>query len=249
MARKKAAARSTLQIRSYGGLIRGRSKPVQQIAKALRLLVQEELSDAQETFHSGRNALAMYRTVGEVCWIQPLTQRCNLYFTRGTELTDEDGLLEGKSDRQRFVKVASLEAIDELPLREWIRESVELNADTVFDCLTFDEVLERLRTVALALPKTKETLTWGKPHFRVGEKIFCGCGEQHGCAKIGLKMEPAESVQLMKAPGVVKAPYSRPNDGWVQIDPAEFDDWDEIGRLIVGSFRLIAPKKVAALLD
>ena len=249
MAKKKAASRSTTTVKSFTGLIRGRSKPVQQIAKTLKTLVLEELPDAQETFHSGRNALAMYRTVGEVCWIQPLTHHCNVYFTRGTELTDEDGLLEGKSDRQRFVKVPSLEAIDDLPLRGWIRESVELNADTVFDCLTFDEVLERLRTIALALPKTKETLTWGKPHFRVGEKIFCGCGEQHGCAKLGLKTEPDEAALLMKAPGVVKAPYSRPNDGWVQIDPAEFDDWDEIERLVVGSFRLIAPKKVAALLD
>ncbi|MHC4875045.1 MAG: DUF1801 domain-containing protein [Planctomycetota bacterium] len=249
MAKKKAASRSAKTVKSFTGLIRGRSKPVQQIAKTLKTLVLEELPDAHETFHSGRNALAMYRTIGEVCWIQPLTHRCNVYFTRGTELTDEDGLLEGKSDRQRFVKVPSLEAIDELPLREWIRESVELNVDTVFDCLSFDEVLERLRGIALALPNTKETLTWGKPHFRVGEKIFCGCGEQHGCAKLGLKAEQNEAPVLMKLPGIVKAPYSRPNDGWIQIDPAEFDDWDEIERLVIGSFRLIAPKKVAALLD
>ena len=191
----------------------------------------------------------MYRTVGEVCWIQLLKSRCNVYFTRGTELTDSEGELEGTSDRFRFVKVPDESALQRLPLREWIRESVELNAAAVSGALSFDEVLGRLRAIALTLPQTKETLTWGKPHFRVGEKIFCGCGEQHGMASLGLKMPPDESTLLMKVPGVEKAPYSRPNDGWVQIDPAVFDDWDEIERLIVGSFRLIAPMRTVALLD
>jgi hypothetical protein len=56
-------------------------------------------------------------------------------------------------------------------------------------------------------------------------------------------MEPNESRLLMTLPGVEKASYSRPNDGWVQIDPHVFDDWDEIERLIIGSYRLIAPKR------
>ena len=40
-----------------------------------------------------------------------------------------------------------------------------------------DRALARLRKICLALPDTKETLTWGEPHFRVGEKIFCGFGD------------------------------------------------------------------------
>ena len=35
----------------------------------------------------------------------------------------------------------------------------------------------------------------------------------------------------------------------VSIDPAVFDDWDEIERFRVGSYRLIAPKKLVASLD
>ena len=38
---------------------------------------------------------------------------------------------------------------------------------------------------------------------------------------------------MMKVPGIEKAPYSRAGDGWVSIDPGEFDDWDEIERMIV----------------
>ena len=115
--------------------------------------------------------------------------------------------------------------------------------------LSFERVLETLQTICLALPKTNETLTWGKPHFRVGEKIFCGCGEDRGRPSIGMKMEAYESQLMMKLPGIEKAPYSRKNDGWVTIDPGEFDDWEEIERLIVASYRLIAPKRVVALLD
>ena len=38
-----------------------------------------------------------------------------------------------------------------------------------------ETVLNRMREICLALPDTKETMTWGKPHFRVIEKIFAGC--------------------------------------------------------------------------
>ena len=246
--KKKPAARN-VEPKSFAAILKGHDRSVQKLAKALRTLVFEELPDVQETFHGGQRPLAMYRTVGEVCWIQPLKNRCNVYFTRGTELTDIDGHFEGTSDRFRFVKVPDESSVEQLPLREWIRESVELNTSAVSGALSFEEVLNRLREIALALPQTKETLTWGKPHFRIGEKIFCGCGEQHGMAQLGLKMPPDEAALLMKVPGVEKAPYSRPNDGWVQIDPAVFDDWDEIERLVVGSFRLIAPKRVSKLMD
>lgn len=235
--------------RSFSGVIKGRSKPVQAIAMGLRELVMDELEDAAESYYGGHQPMAQYRNSADVCWIQPLTNRCNVYFVRGADLTDDRNLLEGKSDRLRHVKVKSIDAVSDLPIREWIRESVELNQAAVSDGLTFDEVLKRMRAVCLALPQTKETLTWGKPHFRVGEKIFASCSESQGRPSIGLKMEAAESKLLMKAPGVTKAPYSRPDDGWVSIDHAEFDDWDEIERLLVGSFRLIAPKRTSALFD
>lgn len=250
MAKKKSTSRSaSQQIKTFAGLIRGRAPEVQRLAKALRALVLDEMPTADESFHSGRDALALYRTAGEVCWIQPLSQRCNVYFPRGTELTDDDEQLEGTGDRQRHVKVYSVEHMLELPLPEWIRESLELNAAAIGDGPTFDEVLDRVRLICLVLPHTQETITWGRPFFRVGEKIFCGCTADHGRTQIRLKMEPREATLMIRVPGVEKAAYSRPNDGWVTVDPAVFDDWDEISRLLVDSFRLVAPKKIAALLD
>jgi len=43
-----------------------------------------------------------------------------------------------------------------------------------------DAALAKIRKIYLSLPGTKETMTWGEPHFRVGEKIFAGYGEENG---------------------------------------------------------------------
>ena len=193
--------------------------------------------------------MAMYRTSSDICWIQPLKERCNLYLMHGPELPDPDGLLNGNSDRYRYARICTLEDIDAMPVRNWLKESEDRNKAALQSGIGFDDVLEKLRTICLEMPQTKETQTWGKPHFRVGEKIFCGCGEDQGRPKIGLKMDKTDAQQMMKIPGIEKAPYSRPNDGWVSIDPNVFDCWEEIERLISDSFRLIAPKRVSALLD
>jgi len=35
-------------------------------------------------------------------------------------------------------------------------------------------VLDNMREICLALPDTKETLTWGQPHFRVSRAPYVG---------------------------------------------------------------------------
>ena len=249
MAKKKASVKRISKPRSFSGVLKGRSKAVQDLAKALRDLVLEELPDAEESYYGGQKPMAMYRTIADVCWIQPLKERCNIYFTRGTDLTDEDGVLEGASDRIRHVKVKNLEVLADLPLREFIRESVALNEESVSNGLTADEVLEQVREITRALPETTETVTWGKPHFRVNNKIFCGCGDYKGEPTLGLKLEPSEAEEMMQAPGIEKAPYSRPNDGWISVKPNIFDDWDEITRMIGISYRMVAPKRLSKLLE
>ena len=46
-----------------------------------------------------------------------------------------------------------------------------------------------IRAICLALPGTKVTLTWGKPHYRVGEKIFAGANEEGGRLTVGFKLD------------------------------------------------------------
>jgi predicted DNA-binding protein (MmcQ/YjbR family) len=119
-----------------------------------------------------------------------------------------------------------------------------------------DPVLKRLREICLALPDTKETLTWGAPHFRVGEKIFAGYGEERGRAAIGFKLEMPHAATILVNPRFTRAPYVG-HKGWVSMDVtralagavAGAVDWNELRELIHESYRLIAPKRSLAKLS
>ena len=111
-----------------------------------------------------------------------------------------------------------------------------------------DAALERVRAICLALPDTKETLTWGKPHFRVGEKIFCGFGDEGGGASIGFKLEADHAAAIVAEPGFTRAPYVG-HKGWVSLEAARVRDWTRVAALIAESYRLIAPKRSLAKLS
>lgn len=107
-----------------------------------------------------------------------------------------------------------------------------------------DPRLAKVRAICLSFPNTKETLTWGKPHFRVGEKIFAGYGEERGLSVIGFKLEMRHAADIVRDPRFWKAPYVG-HKGWVSMDVSGVSDWDEVRRLIHESYLLIAPKKKA----
>jgi predicted DNA-binding protein (MmcQ/YjbR family) len=109
-------------------------------------------------------------------------------------------------------------------------------------------VLDHMRAICLALPDTKETLTWGQPHFRVGEKIFAGCGEEKGRVVIGFKLDMDHADAVIQDPRFWRAPYVG-HKGWVSMDAGGVDDWDEVRPLVMESYRLIAPRRTVAKLD
>jgi len=109
----------------------------------------------------------------------------------------------------------------------------------------FDAALSKMRRICLALPDTKETPTWGQPHFRVGEKIFAGCGLEKGAVSIGFKLEMDHADAVVRRPGFSRAPYVG-HKGWVSVDVEVMRDWAELESLIHESYRLIAPKRTLA---
>ena len=109
-------------------------------------------------------------------------------------------------------------------------------------------VLVHMRAICLALPETRETLTWGQPHFRVGEKIFAGCGEEKGRVVIGFKLDMDHADAIIQDPRFWRAPYVG-HKGWVSMDASGVDDWNEVRPLVVESYRLIAPKRTVAKMD
>lgn len=108
-------------------------------------------------------------------------------------------------------------------------------------------MLSNVRRICLSLPDTKETWTWGKPHFRVGDKIFCGCGDEGDEPVIGFKLEKEHADTVIQDPRFRRAPYVG-HKGWVSMDVGRVRDWDTVRPLILESYRLIAPKKSLAKL-
>ena len=109
------------------------------------------------------------------------------------------------------------------------------------------DVLDRMSEICLSLPDTKLTMTWGKPHFRVGERIFAGCGEHAGWQALGFKLTREHADAVMRDPRFRRAPYVG-HQGWVQLDGSKVRDWAEVRALVLESYGLIAPKRSLAKL-
>ncbi len=110
-----------------------------------------------------------------------------------------------------------------------------------------DALFEKISALCLALPGTKLTMTWGSPHFRVGDKIFCGFGAEDGRAVLGVKLRMEHAKQRVRESRFWVAPYVG-KYGWVSMDVAERRSWDEVAALIRESYELIAPKALLAKL-
>jgi len=110
-----------------------------------------------------------------------------------------------------------------------------------------DPILAKMREICLSLPDTKETMTWGQPHFRVGDKIFSGYGAEKGKKVIGFKLEMDHADAMLGDPRFWRAPYVG-HKGWVSMDATQVRHWEEVKLLIHESYRLIAPKKSLAKL-
>jgi predicted DNA-binding protein (MmcQ/YjbR family) len=113
---------------------------------------------------------------------------------------------------------------------------------------THDTILSNVREICLTLPDTKETPTWGTPHFRVGEKIFAGYGVESGRAGIGFKLSMERQAQMLRDKRFTKAPYVG-HKGWVSMDVTDQRDWEEVRSLVLESYRAIASKKSLAKLS
>lgn len=107
----------------------------------------------------------------------------------------------------------------------------------------------RLRELCLTLPETTEVEAWGHPTFRVAGKIFVGfSGTDEGGASLGVKTTHELQAALVSSdPRFTIAAYVGKH-GWISmaIAPGARIDWNEIEVLVHGSYRLVAPAKLAA---
>ena len=114
--------------------------------------------------------------------------------------------------------------------------------------------LTRLRKLCLALPEAHEVEAWGEPTFRVRNKLFAmhaAANNHHGGGREAVWLKAAkgnQAVMVADAPDrYYVPPYVGPS-GWVGVYLDKETDWQELKSLLEDAYRLIAPKKLQALL-
>jgi predicted DNA-binding protein (MmcQ/YjbR family) len=115
--------------------------------------------------------------------------------------------------------------------------------------MTPQQVYQWLVVLVATLPNTRVTLTWGEPHFRVGDKIFGGWGaHKDGRYLLSAKLDKDKQAALVASdPRFQVAPYVGKH-GWVAFQPGDDPDLGELEALVLESYRLIAPAKLVAQL-
>ena len=113
-----------------------------------------------------------------------------------------------------------------------------------------DDPLGRLREICLALPEATERETWGDPTFRVREKIFAMLRRGDGRPSVWCKAPPGGQDMLVGAdPARFFVPPYVGHHGWIGVRLDAGIEWDEVADLVEESYRMTAPKRLAALLD
>ena len=115
-----------------------------------------------------------------------------------------------------------------------------------------DPRLMRLSQICLALPETARKVLGQHAAFLVRKKIFAYFLNDHhgdGIVAVTGKALPGDNHALVAAqPKRFYLPAYIGPRGWValRLDTGKID-WDEVAELVAGSYRLMAPKKLAAL--
>lgn len=115
-----------------------------------------------------------------------------------------------------------------------------------------DPRLTRLTKICLALPgASRETLGGRHAGFTVRKKTFCYFLDNHhgdGIVGINCKVLPGDNTALIAADTKkFYMPAYIGSRGWVglRLDIGKVD-WEEVTELVTHSYRLIAPKRLAA---
>jgi predicted DNA-binding protein (MmcQ/YjbR family) len=112
------------------------------------------------------------------------------------------------------------------------------------------QLQELLLRYALELPEAYEDHPWGDTVVKVRKKIFTFLGEGHeGLARMTVKLTDSHA-HAMSLPGAVPTGYGLGRAGWVTLPlAADLAPPDLLCDWLEESYRLVAPKRLAALLD
>jgi phosphoribosylglycinamide formyltransferase-1 len=113
-----------------------------------------------------------------------------------------------------------------------------------------DPRLSRLSQLALVLPEATRLTAGTHAQFLVRKKTFAYFLDDHhgdGIVAVTCKVLPGDNTALVEAqPRRFYLPAYIASKGWVglRLDMGKID-WDEVRDLLVGSYGLVAPKRLA----
>ncbi len=113
--------------------------------------------------------------------------------------------------------------------------------------------IERLRGICLALPEVTERLSHDEPSWFVRDKkLFVTTSNHHHDDRVGFWCAAAEGAQetlVDAAPDRFFRPPYVGHRGWLGVYLDVSVDWDEVTALVEDAYRVVAPKKLVALLE
>jgi predicted DNA-binding protein (MmcQ/YjbR family) len=108
----------------------------------------------------------------------------------------------------------------------------------------------RFQALCLSLPEAYEEQTWGEATFRVRKKIFAMAADHDRGATVCMKAERDEQQALLAQGDPFFLPAYVGSKGWIGINlRSSRVEWNEVAELVRESYRLVAPKRLSALLE
>lgn len=116
--------------------------------------------------------------------------------------------------------------------------------------MTFEEAIDKLRAICLALPEATEGGGVGNPTFRVRDKIFAMQHPAQDGPSMWCKAPRGFQAMIVESdPEHFFVPPYVGKSGWIGVWLDTELDWDHIAELIDESYRMTAPKRLLKLLS
>ncbi|WP_224773366.1 MULTISPECIES: MmcQ/YjbR family DNA-binding protein [Bacillaceae] len=110
--------------------------------------------------------------------------------------------------------------------------------------LDTEGMLEKVRTICLALPEAVELIDgFGHNTFKINGKSFVISGESEKGFGLSFKSDRETQELLLQKEHFFKTPYIG-RHGWVSIQNPDGEDWDELTDLIQEAYLRAAPKRL-----
>jgi predicted DNA-binding protein (MmcQ/YjbR family) len=97
------------------------------------------------------------------------------------------------------------------------------------------------------MPESSEVGSWGHPNFRAGRRTFVTYEWIKGRPSIAFRLNPTDVDLLRRRKGFFVTPYGQGR--WVSLWVDGVFDWRLVERLLERSYRVVALKRMSAVLD